>query len=303
MQKQMVIFMVVVLYLMLAGINTLPAQTEQNPVNDSGSAPGDSGAVIQFNHEKQGLMQQAADNEQQEPDASGLRKSGIKAALMSGLVPGAGQVYTHSYWRAAAYFVLEAALWTGNIMYNNKGDDEDKKMKAFGDLHWSERRYWTYIYNQVKDKEIWKEGVLSISDAEYGIDDAAFTPDVKQALRDVETLNNTHSLPSTKTQQYYEMIYKYLHQFGAGWDDYGASQSGELTPNVLAYRTIRNRSNDYYATADNMVKVVLLNHVISALDAAWSAKQYNKKVVYSLNAGLRRINGERINFYGLSVAW
>jgi len=291
-------------------VNMVQAQ----PMMGNDPALQDSGAVFVFNHQKQQLLQTASDNEQQVYESASQRKSGIKAALMSGLIPGTGQFYLKSYWRAAAYLVLETALWTGNIIYNNKGDDEDKRMKNFGELHWSEQRYWSNVYRKAKEEGVWSGSELQV-DADNQILDADYTDVTIGRLRELENdpqLGYTHELPETRTQQYYEMIYKYLHQFGAGWDDVeatfgdayfydGLNNYVYLTGNIQTYRSMRNRSNDYYANADNMLKVILLNHLISALDAAWSAKQYNRHIALDVNR--RNINHEQIYFYGLNLSW
>ena len=85
----------------------------------------------------------------------------------------------------------------------------------------------------------------------------------------------THNLPPTKTQQYYEMIGKY-DQFKRGWDDY--SESGpDLTPNRNTYETMRDDSNQKYITASRLAMVILANHVLSGLEAAWSINRHNVK--------------------------
>ena len=69
--------------------------------------------------------------------------SGFKAALYSAVIPGAGQYYAESYWRAALYATLEVAAWTTYFIYDTKGADKDKEMRNFGDEHWSEQKYWS----------------------------------------------------------------------------------------------------------------------------------------------------------------
>jgi len=182
-------------------------------------------------------------------------------------------------------------------------------MRAYGDNHWSENRYWTHIVD---------EAGMSISDSYYGDDgylkDEYITSNRDELIDAEKEANYTHELPRTKTQQYYEMIYKYLHQFGVGWDDvethfgdpyyYDAEGAYKnTTPMIEEYRDMRNLSNDYYAQADLMVNLVLVNHIFSAVDAVFAAKQYNSSVKYSLKAHQRRHGSETVNMYGISVAW
>lgn len=265
-----------------------------------------------FNQPKFALLQEVQNQDQQEFQTDAQRKSGIKAALFSAVLPGAGEVYTKSYLKAALFIALEIGFWTTNIIYENKGDVEDVHMKAFGDAHWSERRYWSKVYEQALAQGEWSGSDPMVQvDENNLISDAYYTPQVIAALRGKEAaIGYTHGLPTTKTQQYYEMIYKYLHQFGVGWDDAPSfsyyddvANLKNPTPNISQYRSMRNRSNSYYETATNMVELALLNHLISALDAAWSARQFNNKVKYSLEFRQRKMNFERVNMYGLNISW
>lgn len=87
---------------------------------------------------------------------------------------------------------------------------------------------------------------------------------------------STHNLPPTKTQQYYEMIGKY-DQFKRGWDDY-TENGPDLTPHRDEYETMRDESNQNFIMASRLSMVVLANHVLSGLEAAWSINRHNVKV-------------------------
>jgi hypothetical protein len=274
---------------------------------------------VPFNSEKFSLLQDASGQISQNIEVSAAKKSTIKAAFLSGLIPGAGEVYAKSYWRAAIFAGIEIVLWTANINYENKGDKEDKRMRAFGDTHWNEQKYWSKVYDEAVADGKWTGDLLTlngmyISDADYN------NPEVINKLRTMEhAIGYTHSLPETKTQQYYEMIYKYLHQFGVAWDDLSKLTNGDedatwgyyeiygnlgnLSPNTETYRSMRNRSNDYYQTATDMINLALLNHVLSAFDAALAVKQFNKKVNYAVRVN-RQLNGyEYVTTYGLYFSW
>jgi hypothetical protein len=76
-------------------------------------------------------------------------------------------------------------------------------------------------------------------------------------------------LLASRTQQYYEMIYKYLTQFGNAWLDadfityYGNTDL--MTPMMFEYRGMRNDMNHFYDVASGSLNVILINHVLSAL--------------------------------------
>ncbi|MEJ2054532.1 MAG: hypothetical protein P8X42_11490 [Calditrichaceae bacterium] len=283
------------------------------------SALADQQNPVSFNNDKFNLIQMANDKLDDEMTETRSRKSGIKAALLSGLIPGAGEVYAKSYWRAAVFAGLEITFISFNRVYENKGDDEDKRMKAYGDEHWLPQRYWSKVYDVADKSGLWDYEPLEKKD-DYLISDAEFNnPTNIRRLRELEDdIGYTHTLPSTKTQQYYEMIYKYLHQFGVAWDDvtaltggdeeaawnfYNSDNLGNLSPHTKEYRSIRNQSNDYYATATTMLNLLLLNHVLSAFDAAFAVKQFNKKINYAVRVNSQYSGYERVTTYGLYVSW
>ena len=89
------------------------------------------------------------------------------------------------------------------------------------------------------------------------------------------------------------MIYKYLTQFGNAWDDadfYSAyyGNSNNLTPQMFTYRDMRNQTNEYFDNATAAINVILINHLLSALEAAWSARVYNKDLEVKLSAHNRK---------------
>ena len=104
------------------------------------------------------------------------------------------------------------------------------------------------------------------------------------------------------------MIYKYLTQFGNAWDDadfttgyYG--NSNNLTPQMFTYRDMRNQTNDYFDNATAAINVILINHLLSALEAAWSARVYNKDLEVKLSAHNRKYLDEQVQMYGINISW
>jgi hypothetical protein len=111
----------------------------------------------------------------------------------------------------------------------------------------------------------------------------------------------THTLPSTKTQQYYEMIGKY-NQFMEGWDDW--VQGGpNLTPHRNYYETLRDNSNQELIKASYCAMVVLANHVISAFDASWTVKRYNRKIESKARMGLQKVRDEYVPVLSMDLNW
>jgi len=239
--------------------------------------------------------------------------SGFKAAMYSAVLPGAGQYYAKSYWRAALYATLEAAVWTTYFVYDAKGADKDKQMRDFGDEHWSEQKYWSKIYYeslQAKSNNL--GGFENVPDYQYNATTLfleEYNSDVVNSLREYEgKLNYSHSLPSTHTQQYYEMIYKYPVQFANGWSDAGFSthylpNASNLPSTAINYRYLRNLTEEYYDVAKGASMAALVNHVISALDAALAAKAYNRSLQIKFTVKNKYLPYEKIKMYGFQFTW
>ncbi len=267
---------------------------------------------VTYNTSRFVLSQQAQQDEQEETQKSMEEKSGIKAALMSAVLPGAGEVYAKSYWKAALFAGLEVAFWTGVVVYTGRADDKDSEMRRYGDTHWSAQKYWSNVYRRANADGKWT-GRNLYPDNNEQLDEGEIA-DNMEALQAAETAIYSHSLPSTKTQQYYEMIYKYLHQFGVGWDDvvdeygnpYFYDTQGNYkypTSNVKTYRGMRNLSNDLYGIADKMVMLVMVNHLASIFDAAYTVKKYNRKINYSFRMKPLFNGSGYTNTYGFNFTW
>ena len=198
------------------------------------------------------------------PSAKSLKKG----LFLSALVPGAGQLYSGSKLKAAAFAAAEIAGWTLFVYYSDRGDEIEDEFHRFADQHWIEDEYWDWVYGHaMKDPEFTG---TSRSDLE--------------AMRDWEHDNFSHGLHRQKDQQYYEMIGKY-DQFNYGWDD---SDIGLLDPDWnqslrserrLYYEERRDASNRALKKATTGVTFVLLNHILSAAEAAWSIKVSNDRAV------------------------
>jgi len=204
-------------------------------------------------------------------------KSPFKAFMMSLAVPGLGEYYLGQKIKAGSFFAADVILWTGYFIYRGKGNDKEEEYKQYADDHY----LWnTYI-------EWWNSG-------------------------DLDSIRQTysHSMPwdSTANQpifnhEYYENIGKY-DQFQVGWDDIGMnfpppplSDSGYVSPHRAFYLNLRKQSNDYFTNASTLAMVSIANHIISAFDAAISAKKFNRGAKqYSLRFKTKKYDGEMLPF-------
>lgn len=201
-------------------------------------------------------------------------KKNIGRALMFSLIlPGTGQLYAGPWWRALPWIAVEAASWTVFAVYHKKGQDKTDEFEDFADEHFSRARYDTA-----------EQDIRDDNDGEL--------PD-----------NFTHELPPTNNQQYYEMIGKYIMQFGFGWEDAYETDEQKLTlffdgttTNFYDYRDMRAEANDLLSIANIGMEIVLVNHIISALEAAFLVRQHNRRLETTQSLGhlmyeRREING------------
>jgi len=244
------------------------------------------------------------------------QKSVFKAALFSAVIPGTGQYYAGSIWKSILFMGIEITGWTTYFIYNSKGNQQDGDMKQFANDHWNEHKYWSWLYYNGGENEYVSNlseyqrlNYETYMDEDNNVWLVEYNEQVVNSLRFLESaLGHTHRLPETKTQQYYEMIYKYLTQFGNAWDDadfyhiyYGNTNT--MTPNMLTYRDMRNEMNHYFDIASTTVNIILLNHVLSALDAAWTARSYNRTMHLKFRVSNIKYFDERVQMYGIYLSW
>jgi len=191
-----------------------------------------------------------------------------RAFLYSLILPGAGEIYTGSKFKAAIFLGVEAFSWYQYISNYSKGQDIEDDYRAFANEHWNPGEYRAWLVE------------------ELGIP--------------IDTLNEdfAHSLPDFKTQQYYEMIGKY-DQFVYGWDDTDYSTGDSLSEKRDEYLKMRDNSNSKFDAAKNYAIVAITNRIISAFDAGLSARKLNKKAdrfssEVKVKARLADYHGERI---------
>ena len=85
----------------------------------------------------------------------------------------------------------------------------------------------------------------------------------------------SHRVPLHGEQQYYELIGKYK-QYSSGWDSFNGNSYDDVPQIMLDYADMREKANDTYNIAAKAVVGIYINHILSAIDAVWSATSYNK---------------------------
>ncbi|MDZ4712339.1 MAG: hypothetical protein SGI89_08420 [bacterium] len=200
------------------------------------------------------------------------QKSPLLGALFSGVLPGAGEFYSKSYLKAAIFLAIEAGLWTGYSIFQKKGNDQTDKFQGYANQNWSLNKYAQWLVEQ--------------QFAGYGAITNSQSTNLEQLRREiniVEGQNFSHQLPPIGEQQYYELIGKYQN-FVPGWMDADLSRvnrnnyGGYTTTMFISYSFDRQEANDYYNKGTTALTVIILNHILSAADAAWSVSMFNKSL-------------------------
>ena len=218
---------------------------------------------------------------------SPAKRSVLKAALFSAVLPGAGQIYNHSYWTALLFLGIEAGGIYTNIKYNNEGDELTAEFERFADAHWFEPEYWRSLSD----------------DASQQAPPIYIGPTSIDSLRVYERAAFSHFLPASKNQTYYENIGKY-DQFNGGWDDGSGNARQRDSANRQTYTYMRQDANDKYKTATTGVTVVIINHLLSALHAAYLANSFNHTLANSaLGMRMKRYHRELVPELHFQLAW
>lgn len=206
------------------------------------------------------------------------KKPGEKNILigmgLSALLPGAGEYYAKSYIKAAIFLGVEVLAWASHIYFQNKGNKQNDSFEAFANQYWSVRKYAQWLVNEQFN------GAININPNE---------PDLNILRNEImacESLNFSHTMPEYYSQQYYELIGKYQN-FQAGWTN--LAHEPTRLPGPFYYETYkddvfnyyageRQKANDYFNYAKTGITVVIVNHILSIADAAWSVSIYNKNL-------------------------
>ena len=198
-------------------------------------------------------------------------KSPYLGALLSGVIPGAGEFYAKSYIKSAVFLGVEAGLWIMYAVFQNKGNNQTDFFQNYANQNWDIHRYAQWLHDQAFP------GAAQINPGEQNIET------LRSQINICEEQNFSHTLPPFGEQQYYEVIGKY-ENFLAGWSTasgYNITRTNYFNvhlPQDDYYMTERQKANDYYNNGSLTLTGVIINHVISLADAVWSVHSYNSRL-------------------------
>jgi hypothetical protein len=159
------------------------------------------------------------------------------AGAMSAIIPGTGQLVQGQN-RGWLYLGIEIASWFTYGSLRSAGSQAEEDYRQFADSHWGWERYGT------------------VTDCGEGLGPGNFEEESAQLM---ELYENTRG-------QFYDDIGS-QDIYACGWDDQG---------NRGSYRAMQSDADNLYNASEFVVAVIVLNHLVSAVDAAKSASNRRK---------------------------
>lgn len=238
-------------------------------------------------------------------------KPGV-AFLASAIIPGAGQAANGKWVRAGIYFTVEAVGIAYHLNRNAKAKRQERAYEQFTHQNWSVVAYASWLVDYSEHHGLdngWQQLQANLQGKSPDFSNTAndWSKVNLNLLQQVERQtpfffkdrigsNFSHQLPEYGSQQYYELISKY-YQFQPGWKDwynadpnrisplYRYSWNGQDEPITLFFEG-RDRAaefNQNYRVAGNILKLLLVNHVISAFDALFTVQLKNSRIETNTN--------------------
>ncbi len=229
------------------------------------------------------------------------RRSPLIAGVLSGILPGAGEIYSHQYLKGGIFILVEAASIATALIYARKGNNQTVSFQNYANQNWSVAKYAAWSLQHAADIN------PNVNPSSYnvfpGVDWTKFNSNtnwnqyngvvVRSELNRLESdLSGgySHQLAEYGTQDFYEIIGKYP-QFSHGWStaNFNDTDFHILTNQLLLYAHARGLANSYYTTGNTAVLVLIANHFLSIFDAIWSANTYNKSLAVNI-----RVNNDNL---------
>ncbi|NQV29551.1 MAG: hypothetical protein HQ508_01570 [Candidatus Marinimicrobia bacterium] len=189
----------------------------------------------------------------QEPANHQVNRHMMKNFIKSLIIPGWGQWDNGNKVRAVAYLTAEiAGIYTYNYKYS-AGVDKEVEFKIYGD-------------------EYWYFGDWSPTNAPIGQCGSNLhthnMPLLQNGVGEYRLDGNGYYMP-VKDHHFYENIGKYP-EFSCGWDDFFTGYDEDESTHKAFYISMRTLSNKLYRDAQITGTLIMLNHLVSAFDAAFA---------------------------------
>jgi hypothetical protein len=289
--------------------NALPAEKVENP-----SVYKDSVAAAQALAEKKPAAPARVESVHSINFAKNLKdyRSPKVAMFLSLIVPGLGQAYTKHYIRTGIFVALEATAIGLSVAYNAKGKNEYNAGKSFADQNFNFDNFTKYYGNlqnylitTLSDSSAAQDKINGIYFDTLHSMIAANSLKTADFYRNLEGQSNIYvqgwndcepkytqdnligSPPNGKFYHYRthadpeDTILLYLVDRIDPKDSTKVLEQGIFgySPNQVTYSNMMSKSNDYYKLANTILAVMIINHLVSAVDALIGAMAYNNELL------------------------
>lgn len=257
------------------------------------------------------------------------RQKPLAAFAASAIIPGTGQAINGKWGRAGVYFAAEVLGIIYHFDRQATARRQEEAYEAYTHENWSVVAYSQWLVQYSDANNLSQNGLDRLRSEVFDANGNPISPSwgstrndwsevSLSVLRQVEDEtpfifeNRTasifsHNLPNYGSQQYYELISKY-YQFQSGWKDFYTANvfdedhsftymwNGYDEPYgmVVEGRDRAEEFNQNYRIAGNMLKLLVLNHVVSAFDAFFTVQLKNSRIETQTNL---------MSFQQFSVTW
>lgn len=262
-------------------------------------------------------------------EIKGRYKSPRKALFMSLVIPGSGQFYvggsSFTNIRGGVYLALEASLWGSWYYFSiHKYNDQVSKYKKFAKKYFSIGQYEQKMHDlfysldgtdeesefetrYLSSRETYCESIYGTSTANNCYSSTtAFTNDENHTAKfdASNTLGeDLESMSLYNSSDFYQLLAK--ADYVLGWTDVtDEATASELdlsdtdsdkvslgtSSNQKKYKSMRSKANDYANMQTWFFGGIILNHLISAIDAALTANAHNKTLYEEKVSFIERVH-------------
>lgn len=224
------------------------------------------------------------------------------AMLLSLLLPGSGEVYAKNGVRAGIFGAVEVGLIATGIAFNVRGGNKVDDAHDFANQHYKAEKMYNYykmfntIYGKRKDPETNVSNVDSIflnygdlpakdfsnkskdfyelindevTPYIHGWDDA--TPALDNNFKSTDT--NYFSYQGDTTAGSPDSSYLFVNKKDSSKVSFGFSANRDIYSDKI------KKANKQYKYSQTFFTLLLVNHILSAIDAGICAKAYNDKLL------------------------
>ncbi len=180
-------------------------------------------------------------------------KSVKKAMLLSAVLPGSGQIYNGNQTKAGIFLASEASIWLAKYRFNQQVDIQTNSYKKYAEQiagvpNNSDYKKYNLIQNYISSEE--------------------YNDEVIQYAR------NRYVIYENNPELYELFLDTYLLKNQECWD-------WKTSENLSQYKSIRKRKQHYEIYSNFTISALIINRLISVIDATLSTKRSNQHRIYT----------------------